>query len=231
MAEFHPAQELKQLRETLKKLPPKKRMEHLWIYYKWVLGVLAFFALIAVIVVTGIQNVNTENLISGELVNVYIYEDGMNYLNADYFEKLQGIKGKQRVNIIESYLGDFDDSEYAESNYYVVVRTVAAVAAQELDYMMMDERSLSRYLSEDLFIDLNELFTPQELVQMEDDLIYLLYEETGIRIPVAINIKESGYAKKYIDSEKATYIAFIANTTKPEACRAFWDYLMECKAE
>lgn len=231
MAEFHPAQELKQLRETLKKMPPKKRIEHLWIYYKWVLGVLAFFALVAVIAVNGIQNINTEILLSGELVNVNIYEDGANYLTADYFEKLQGVKGKQRIDIIESFLGDLNNSEYAESNYYVVVRTVAAVAAQELDYMMMDERSLSRYLSEDLFIDLNELFTPQELEQMGDDLVYLRYEETGIRIPVAINIKESGYAKKYIDSEKATYIAFIVNTTKPEACRAFWDYLMECKAE
>lgn len=231
MAEFHPAQELKQLRETLKKMPPKKRIEHLWIYYKWVLGVLAFFALVAVIAVNGIQNINTEILLSGELVNVNIYEDGANYLTADYFEKLQGVKGKQRIDVIESFLGDLNNSEYAESNYYVVVRTVAAVAAQELDYMMMDERSLSRYLSEDLFIDLNELFTPQELEQMGDDLVYLRYEETGIRIPVAINIKESGYAKKYIDSEKATYIAFIVNTTKPEACRAFWDYLMECKAE
>ena len=231
MAEFHPAQELKQLRETLKTLPPKKKVEHLWTYYKWVLGVLAGFILIMVIVATGIRNINTEVLISGELVNVYIYQDGMDYLNAEYFEKLEGKEGKQKIQITESYLGDLNDPEYAETNSYTVVRTVAAVSAFELDYMMMNEMAVSRYLAEDLFIDLNELFTPQELAQMEDKLVYMLYEETGIKIPVAINITESGYAKKFIDSEEATYVAFIANTTRPEACRAFWDYLMACKAE
>lgn len=231
MAEFHPVQEMRQLRDTLKTMPPKKKVEHLWIYYKWVLGVLAIFALIVAIVVTAIRNINTEVLISGELVNVYIYEDGMNYLSDDYFERLQGEEGKQKIEVVESYLGDTKDPEYAEHNYNVVVRTIAAVAAHETDYMMLNDMALAIYLREDLFLDLNELFTPQELAAMEEDIIYMLYEETGIKIPVAINITESGYVKKYVDSEKPIYMAFITNTTKPEACRAFWDYLMECKAE
>jgi hypothetical protein len=105
------------------------------------------------------------------------------------------------------------------------------MAAENLDYMILDEVALNRYLAEDMFLDLNQLFAPEELAQMEEELIYLLYEETGVRVPIAIRMNNTGYAKRFVESDKKIFIVFAANTPRKDACRAFWDYLVACETQ
>ena len=51
---------LHKIRDELAPMTPKQRWEHLWEYYKWVLGVLAGLVFIGAIIVTSVINNNTE---------------------------------------------------------------------------------------------------------------------------------------------------------------------------
>lgn len=219
------------LRENLKRMNRRQQIEHLWEYYKWVLGVLAGLVMLVMIITTGVRNANTEILLAGELININTYQEGHDYISTDYFEKLQGIKGKQKIILNSGFLGDGSNPETAEGDYYTVTRSVAEMAAENLDYMILDEVALNRYLAEDMFLDLNQLFAPEELAQMEEELIYLLYEETGVRVPIAIRMNNTGYAKRFVESDKKIFIVFAANTPRKDACRAFWDYLVACETQ
>lgn len=219
------------LRKNLKTMNRRQKAEHLWTYYKWVLGILVILLVLTVIISTGVRNANIEILLSGELININTYQEGHDYISTDYFEKLQGNKKNQKIILNSGFMGDPADEQMAQANYYTIIRSVAEMSAQMLDYMMLDGMAMSSYLAEDMFMDLNRLFTPEELALMEENLVYLLYEETGERIPVAIRLNDTGYAKRFVESDKDIYIAFVENTPREKACRAFWDYLVACEPE
>ena len=90
--------------------------------------------------------------------------------------------------------------------------------------MFLDEVALKFYLSQDIFMDLREFFTAEELRQMEDRLVYFELDD-GSRYPVAIHMEDTAFAKDCIDVKDAVFFAWIANTPHMDSCRVFWDYL------
>jgi len=205
----------------------KKKIEHLWLYYKWVLGLVALFAVLISIVVTGYKNANTEILVAGEVVNLGFDAEGHEHITDGFFEKMNGVEGKQAVNLFYSNLVTEDTTNAYETYYVPLLRTVGEMESKRLDYMMVDSGSLPYYLREDLFLNLEELFTAEELAQMEENLIYMLYEETGLRVPVAINITDTELISQHLNAEAKAYIAFIANTPRKENCRLFYDHIVD----
>ena len=219
-----------ELKEALRPMPWKKKLEHLWEYYKWVLVVLLVVATIIYIAVVGYSNARVEGLLYGEIVNINFDTEGVEYLSKDFLEHLNGVKGDQKVSLFMSNLIIGQDSTY--ENYYApLMRTSSEISNGKLDYVLVDSAALTVYFNEEILLDLRQLFTPEELAQMEDSLVYVLYEETGEKIPMAINVTESSFVKNRLTSETAVYLAFIGNTTRMETCRVFYDYFMAYKPE
>ena len=71
-----------------------------------------------------------------------------------------------------------------------------------------------------------ELFPAEELAQMEDSLVYVLYEETGEKIPMAINVTDSSFMASRLNYKKTAYLCFVAGTERSETCKVFYDYFM-----
>jgi hypothetical protein len=123
-----------------------------------------------------------------------------------------------------------DDSTY--DNYYApLIRTSSEISNKTMDYFLVDSAALSCYFNEEILMDLRQLFTEEELAQMEESLVYVLYEETGEKIPMAINVTDSAFVTNRLNFEGAAYLGFTANTPRVETCRIFYDYFMAYRPE
>ena len=230
MRDFDIKAQWQELKETIRPMPWKKKLEHLWEYYKWVLVVLTVVAFIIGIAVTGYSNARVEGLLYGEIVNLSFDAPGIDYLSADFLEHLGGVKGDQKVSVMMTNLVVGQDSTY--NNYYApLMRTASEISNHHLDYMLMDSAALTVYFENEFFMDLREVLTAEELAQIEDALVYVEYEETGERIPMAINVTDTAFVKSRITHETTTYLGFVANTPRLETCRVFYDYFMAYQPE
>ena len=218
-------QRWQKLCDDMKPMSFREKVDHLWTYYYWVLIVAAIIVTLCLIVHSSVTNLNREVLVAGALVNADVSVEGHDFLEERYFEKLGGQKGDQEVQITDITFEDPNTTLNIDQTYTATMRLVAMVSAKEVDYVIMDKIGLEFYLGHDLFMDLNELLSWEELEKWKDDLIYLTYEDTGETIPVAINLKNTWFAKKYLRTEKDQYIGFAANTQRPDACKILWEYL------
>ena len=225
MRDFDIKAQWQELKDTLRPMPFKKKLEHLWEYYKWVLVLLIVVSTLIYISVVGYSNARVEGLLYGEIVNLNFDMEGVEYLSTDFLEHLDGVEGDQKVSVYMSNLIVGNDSTY--DNYYApLMRTSSEITNGTLDYLVADSAALTCYFHEEILMDLRELFTEEELAQIGDNLVYVLYEETGEKIPMAINVTETAFVKNRMNHDVAAYLGFIANTPRRETCKVFYDYFM-----
>lgn len=213
------------LLQDLKPMTFKQKLDHLWTYYYWVLIVIAAIIMLICIVSSSIKILNTDILIAGVLVNADVSLEGHDFLEDRFFEKLGGIEGKQEVQITDVIFEDPNLTQNIEYTYNATMKVIAMMSTKTVDYMIMDKLSMEYYLGQDIFIDLNELFSKEELELWKDDLIYLTYDDTGETIPVAVNIGKTALGQKYVNSEKERFIAFAVNTPRQDTCKILWEYI------
>ena len=230
MRDFDIKAQWQELKDTLRPMPWKKKLEHLWEYYKWVLVVLIVAAAIIYIAVVGYSNARVEGLFYGEVVNLSFDTEGVEYLREDFLDHLGGVQGDQKVSLFMSNLVVGDDMTY--DNYYApLMRTSSEITNGTLDYFLVDSAALTCYFNEEILLDLRLLFTEEELAQIGDNLVYVLYEETGEKIPMAINVTDSAFVTNRLTHKTATYLCFVANTERQETCKIFYDYFMAYQPE
>lgn len=228
---FNLKEHLKQLKQTLKPMTTAEKLDHLWTYYKFVLVILVVVVMLISIVVTGITNANREYLISGAVLNVTMDQKGRDYINQDCLEALQGEAGHKELVITDFRFEDPSAAVNFEMTSNAIYRLIAMVEGKMLDYAITDMIGLNVSLGHQLFMDLREFMTEEELAQWEGKLIMMKYGDDGEEFPVAINISDTAYAKNHVRTSDSCYFAVIGNTPRLEAVRAFWDYLMDYEAK
>lgn len=214
------------LKKDMKPMTFKEKVEHLWMYYKeylWVAGLI--FVAIA-LVVTVISSRSKTTLVSGMMANINITQEGYNYLSTDYQEYLGGDK-RHIVELDYTQFSDILDAVSGEDSYYSAMVLTARVSGGLLDYMLLDEFALRYYITEDVYMDLREFFTAQELEQLEAEgrLITARQEDETDAWVVAVDISGTAFAKENITSEDGVYFALSGNTQRPEMCRNAWEYI------
>lgn len=215
------------LKNDLKPMTFKEKCEHLWEYYKeWLLVV--FLVIMGIsLVTTIIANRSKEVLVSGMMVNIQIEQVGMNYLTTDYAKVLGATSKNQVAEMDATSFGDMLDPEEGENSYYASMILPARVTGKMLDYMIMDEFALEYYILQDIYMDLRDFFTPEELEQLaaEDRLIYIQEEGDLDRMPIAVKITNLDFVKDNVNTEGEIYLSFSGSTPRPEMCRHVWEYL------
>lgn len=215
-------------KEATKGMTFREKIEHFLTYYKWVLVVLAAVIAIISIVVTGIVNSRIETLYSGMLVNTFITEEGNAYLSEDLFSHLGGIEKKQQVNVEETYLQDMSSASNVEDKYMSAMKVTVMVAAQELDYIMMNETAYDYYENETVFPPLTEVLPAELLEQLQDNIVYYT-DPDGTAYPMAIDITDCAFVQDCINADGRIYLAFCGNTGRTERNSVFVEYLLNWK--
>lgn len=215
-------QKWKKLCQDLKPMPFLEKVDHIWTYFKTEMYFALLAIMILVIVITGIVNVNRKVLISGVIVNALDLEAQV--FITDRFVTHTGIN--QDADLMTVYYADSENEKDISDTYNYMIRVIGMVETQTVDYLIMDQVGLEGYMPQDFFIDMSELLTPQRLDELATELVYMEYEETGDRIPVAIRLNNTAFGHHYLDEEDC-YLSFVATTQKQDICKVFLEYLLE----
>jgi hypothetical protein len=172
---------------------------------------------------------NKEVLVSGMMVNISIDQQGMNYLTDEYAEYLGATNKNQVAEVDYTNFGDMLDPENGESSYYASMILPSRVTGAMLDYIIMDKFAMEYYILQDLYMDLREFFTEEEMAQLDGEkrIIYAQEEGSNDRKPIAVDITGLDFIQSYVAPKEgeAIYFALAGSSPRPEMCRNVWNYL------
>lgn len=216
--------------ETLKPMTFKQRVEHIWMYYNLHILLGLFVLILLGYFISGLINNQVKSLYTGMYANLDISDTGIQYLQEDYYAHLGG-GDWEKVELLSTRFNDlFSSVEDYDYNYNAAMSAVMQVSSKALDYLLMDQVAMEFYMGQDIFMDLSEFFTEEELQLLKDDLVYLQTND-GQTIPVALHIEDMDFCVDCIKQEDNIFLAFIGNTTRKDTCRDFWEYLNAWKSE
>ena len=220
--------ELRRLREEMKPMTFRQRVDHLWTYYKEYLWIAVFVGIFVCAGITVINYQKYQPLVSGMIVNISISQEGYDYLSTDYMEKLQGNPKTQKVELDYTNFKSLEDPTSSEDNYNAMMITLARVEGRMLDYMLLDKFAMEYYIIQDVYLDLREFFTPEELEALGDRVITARAEDEQEAWVVAVDITDLPFVQDNVrlgDEEDRVYFALSGSTQRLEMCRDAWNYI------
>lgn len=217
------SQSLQKLSADLKPMTWLKRIEHIWAYYRIHMLFAGVFLLVIIIVTSSLINLNKKVTVSGVLANVPITDEGFYYLSAEYAQA-RGVKAEE-ITLFETGFSDGKDSLDLTGDFNAQMTVIAMVNSRSLDYLLMDKTAMKAFVAYDIFMDLRDILTAGELEAWEECLMYA-QPEGEERYPIAVDISGTPFGLSCLQGKKDIYIAFAGNTTRPEACRHIWEYLL-----
>ena len=156
------AQGIKKYFANMKGLSFREKIVSTWYLYKLELGVIAVAIFIVVAVVSSAITANTNLLLSGDVMNVIMSEEGMSYISDEYFKTLGVPEFMNKVQVVDSLYSTDEDSDF-EYNYSVSSQVVALVASEMLDFQIINKGAMELFLGEDFYLDLRQFLTEEEL--------------------------------------------------------------------
>lgn len=213
------------LRQDLKPMTFRQKVDHLWTYYKVFIFIILFLCSPLFLLGTFLNRQGQEVLVSGMMVNLQVDPKLMTYMTTDYALDLGATSEKQIAELDYANFGDLFDSQNAEGNYNQMMMLVARVSAGTLDYMLLDQKAMEHYIAQQVYLDLREFFTPQELeaLNAEGKVIYARQEDQEDKWAVAVDISDTAFVKDNVNSEGPVYFALSGNYQRPEICRNAWE--------
>ncbi len=162
--------EFKEERERIKTQPFKVRFAHYWYYYKWhvIISAVALFFIgdYAYQVITAKDTVLQVGLID-------CYSNSEN--TEEYTGQVEALLGintkKERVFLDNNYLLTLESDLTSTEILYV------RLSAQELDVMIAAEDTFDNYTLNDIFVDLRDVLSPEQLAYYEDSFYYIDYAD------------------------------------------------------
>lgn len=203
---------------AFKALSFKKKLEHIWLYYKW--GILVAAAVVCMLIsIAGTVAKNSrETLISGIFINNSTSQQGYAHLTDDYHSYRGGSKD-QKVELISGRHIDFDAEGPSQEDAAAFMIVASMIAAESLDYIITDEASLDDFVEQEVVLDLRELLSQEALSRWE------AVEQGGI--VAGLRLENTAFGKAYPLSGENSVILITANAQNRENVRRFLDYLLE----
>lgn len=242
------------LLNDLKPMSWKQRIEHIWEYYKEYMLVIGVFLMVIIGLISSMISAANTPVVTGIIVNVTVDTKGYNYLSTDYAQHI-GEKDKDRVRLEYTEFSDLL-VDASEENYNAAQMIILETAAKKLDYMILDKLAMEFYTAQEVYLDLREFFTLEELQAFaEQELLVYCLEEQATKLPTeelkllheyclseegadieycwpaAVKITELDYVKDNIQTVDDVYFALTASTEKLEEVRGIWEYMNSWKAE
>lgn len=205
------------LRDESRKLAPmtgRQRLEYIWMYYRW--GILVAVAVVIMLcsLISNYRENSKEVLISGCFLNTSTSAEGYAHLSSEYLQFCGGDEAG-RVELVEGSTVNFASGDYANQTLLILD---AKIAAQDLDYLILDEESVRFFDGQELAMDLSVLL-PEEMLDGRNTI----QTETGT---IAMDLTGTAFEKTYGLQSQPSYLLVIANTPHPEKVVDFIRYLL-----
>ena len=191
----------------------------------------AVLGTIIAVTVTSVININTDYIIYGVGVNVMLTDEGEKYIKDDFFE-LHKTGGRQKVDYSTVTITDiYSDTGDINATYYSAEGVVAQVGAVRLDYLLLNELGFQFFASQEIYMDLRDLLSKEEMEKYADRIVYTQEEGSDEMLPMGIDITDTDFVKYNSLSKEKTFIAFAGNAPHKELALDFFHYLMNYKKE
>ncbi len=225
---WHPVEGWRQMRRDMKHMTFKEKVQHIFFAYKMELCVVALMLFVVTLIVSSVITANTVTLLSGDLMNVNLSDEGLKYVQEDYLASIGGAGFMEKYQVLEAYYALNDESGQYDYNYDTSMKTLSLVMAGDLDFQIIDKGVLELFLSEGIYLDLREFLSEEELKQWEGKTLYLESAATGERTPVALDLSETAFVKDcaVYETSHNYFFAVIKTSPRIEETKAFFDYLM-----
>ena len=162
-------EEIKDQQKKLKDQSFKARWEYFWDYYKVhvIIGVV-----VLIIAISTIRSYVTQKPIGlyGIMLNSG-YEVSSQDLKDGYIE-FSGLKPSE-YDILLDTSATFNQTQLDQMTMATSQKIIANVAAKEIDFIGADDDTFSYYASQDLFMDLRNIFSDEELKALGDNIYYM----------------------------------------------------------
>ena len=219
-------EKLQKLKKDMEPMSFWEKIDHLWYCYKlYIIVVAAITVMLGGVLVSTISYQSKDRLVSGMLVNVSIDQLGMNYLTSEYKQYLNGAKNEV-VELESIYFGKLTETSH-EDDYSSMLALLARVDGKLLDYMLLDKDGMETGIAYDIFLDLREFFTEEEIQQLEaeDRLIFAMVKGEEERWPLAVKITDIPFVKDNVNNQGEIYFGLGGREPNLEVCRNVWEYL------
>lgn len=227
---------LKELREDMKDMTFGEKVDHIWTYYKEYFLLIGILALLVVAIVASAITASRNIVYSGVMANISISPEGMAFFSDDYAKELGLDQKHDVVELNYTNFSSLNDPTSTEDNYNRTILLTSMVSAGRMDYAIIDDTALEFYMTQDVFLDLREFFTEEELKALDEKKMVHYYSfqyvdadgnivEEAQTYPVAIYISELPFAKAHIDNKKA-YFCIGGNNPDMELTRRMWERLV-----
>lgn len=219
-----PYWDFKSLKKNMEGMTFKEKADHIWTYYKEVFLVLLLVGVILYAAIWTLIAPKKEPVFHGILCNVSMKQQCYVYITEDFcesvgFEDLDDLGMNSLAFTRPLLVSDVGDS-YEQS-----MALISMVNAHTVDYMLLDKYAMEFYISHEIYMDLRDFFSEEELEIWKDQLIYAMPEDGSQEAyPIAINVTELPFIKEAAGTE--AYLAFAANTGRKEYCRSLWEFIL-----
>ena len=220
---------LKELKEILKPMTWKDRVEYLWTYYKIVLAALLGVAVLISIVVSSIQSKQIKTLYSGMLVSVHMEQEDRDAVVEDLTALFEGDGKKQVVELLDVTYIPGDDPANLEMNNAAAMKITLMVAAESLDYILVDGVTYEELVRHSPYQDLRNVLSQAQQDQLKDFIIWKEANEEMPSYPMALDVSHTEFVKTLAPYEEEVFLVFVGNTENGSRDQAFVDYILNWK--
>ena len=226
-------------REQFRKMTPRQKLEHLWMYYKVPILV---GALLLVLLIGGIRDLLTAKgpvLYVAEM-NVAFGEDTRRTLCDGYLSARGLDTQKQEVFYYQNlYLSEDPSPEKQEMVYTTQMKLLGAVNAGQMDLVLMGKGGYDQCSANGLLLDLTTIipegdalhpYLTENAVLSEDDSPDAVPDEEGNYPTVTEYVRNGLDVSSFPIFQKtghseSVYLGVIANTRRADTCLDYMDYL------
>lgn len=226
MTEQHADQGFRNLRKTLAPMTWEERYNHIWEYYRFtILAIVVAIVLSISLVVSIVYNKKQEMLFVGATVNVTVTEEGKTQLNQDLFTLFGGENEKWQSAELQTGTDYVEGEPNMTQVYAELMRVVSQIAAGDMDYLLTDKDGLEYFVGAQAGNDISTLVSAEYFKTLEDRIIMGELDEVG-KVPVAISIEDTEFAKLCTRKGEGLYLIFPGNTQRNARVEAFIRYIL-----
>lgn len=189
--------------EALRRLRGRKRLEHIWTYYK--LPIVLMLVLVYMAGYAVYRHITQkEDVLYLALVN-FAPGSELTWQLTEGFAEEQGLTEKQRVYLYSDLLLSEKEGADQEYVYASEMRIMAAIAARKMDVVLMNAEARDAFAAQGYLVELSEL---------DPDFSGQWMEISDTRL-----IREAGFSEEM-------YLGVLSSAPHPEQAEEYISYLL-----
>ena len=147
----------------------------------------------------------------------------------DSFVDYAGIDTKKHDAYIDASMHYGDAADNMTGYGYVdLEKSMAVIAAKELDVLVGDQSAFDYYCKSEVFSDITTVLPDDLMEQFKDKLYYYTNEETNETLPLGIDVSDAPKLQEYHYYDGITaYFGFIVHSDSVDNAIAFLRYIYE----